>query len=68
MNFLKIKTIYIFTNGCVFLVNTNFIKFKNFKLIKKNLLSNNTFKNYKKIKYLFNYRNKYLNDYCFKWY
>jgi hypothetical protein len=31
-------------------------------------VSNNTFKNYKEIKYLLNYTNKYLKNYCLKWY
>jgi hypothetical protein len=67
MNFSKIKIIRIFSNGSLFLANNSFIKFKKFKLAKKDLLvSNNTFKNYKEIKYLLNYTNKYLKNYCLK--
>lgn len=63
MNLLQIKTIRIISNGSLFLVDTNFIKFKVFKLIKKDLLNYDTKKtsqNYKKTKQVFNYVNKYL--------
>ena len=60
MNFLQIKTIRIISNGSLFIVNSNFIKFKNFKLTKKDLL-NNKKTNYKEgKKHLLKYKNKYL--------
>jgi len=68
MNYFKVKIIRILSNGSLFIVNDSFIKFKNFKLTKKDLLtSNNMFKNYKETKHLVNYINKYLNSYCLKW-
>jgi len=64
MNLTKIKTICILSNGSLFLINNNFIKFKNFKLKKKDLLNSNTTKiskNYKIVRHSLNYASKYLN-------
>jgi len=62
MNFLQIKTIHVISNGSLFIISNNFIKFKIFKLTKKDLLSNNK-TNYKEgKKYLFRYKNKYLKE------
>ena len=66
MDFTKIKTICILSNGSLFLANSNFIKFKNFKLIKKDLLSNNITKiskNYKEVRHSLNYVSKYLEQF-----
>lgn len=69
MGYFKIKTIRILSNGSLFMINNSFIKFKIFKLTKKDLLTKSSlFKNYKETKHLLNYINKYLNNYYFKWY
>ena len=58
MNFLQIKTICVFSTGSLYLVDSNFIKFRIFKLMKKDLLSNNK-ANYKTEKKNM-FKNKYL--------
>jgi len=65
MKFLQIKTIHVFSNGSLFLVNSNFIKFKGFKLIKTDLLSSKK-NNYKEgKKHFLKYKNKYLKKHVY---
>ena len=62
MKLLQIKTICVFSTGSLYLVNINFIKFRFFNLLKKDLLSNRK-TNYKvEKKYLLKYKNKYLKS------
>ena len=63
MNFVKIKSVKVFSNGCLFLCYSNFIKFKFFTLMKKDLLALNKkkFTLQKETKQLLTYTRKYLN-------
>ena len=62
MNFVKIKSVKVFSNGCLSLCHSNFIKFKLFTFMKKDLLALNKKKILckKETKQLLTYTRKYL--------
>lgn len=66
MQFVKFLTIQIFSNGTLCFFKRNFLQFEQIMLLKKDLKNFEFYKkflviNRQKLKYSFNYKNKYLN-------
>ena len=62
MHYIKLKSIKVFSNGCLIFYKSNFIKFNLFLFVKKDLLNLKKKINVKKkLKHLISYSSKYLN-------
>ena len=63
MRFIKLKSIKVFSNGCLIFYKSNLIKFNLCLFVKRDLLNlkKKEFIVKKKLKHLISYTNKYLN-------